>query len=94
MQQSAKVVIRRDLAVARSSSSSSAEVATKAVEAAPAASAEPTAPENSATQSGEATCDYVLAKAKAGEIASKEAESMVGRLEGVTGGLERLVSTQ
>lgn len=45
-------------------------------------------------EAGEATCDYVLAKAKAGEIASKEAESMVGRLEGVTGGLERLVSTQ
>ena len=60
MQQSAKVVIRRDLAVARSSSgSSSAEVATKAVEAAPAASAEPTAPENSATQSGEATTDVI-----------------------------------
>jgi hypothetical protein len=36
----------------------------------------------------------VLAKAKAGEIASKEAESMLGRLEGITGGLERLVATQ
>lgn len=54
MQQFAKVVIRRDLAVARSSSS---EVATKAVEAPPAVIAEPTAPENSATQSGEATTD-------------------------------------
>lgn len=58
MQQFAKVVIRRDLAVARSSSSS-AEVATKAVEAPPAAIAEPTAPENSATQSGEATTDVI-----------------------------------
>ena len=43
---------------------------------------------------GEATRDYVLAKAKAGEISSKEAESMLGRLEGITGGLERLVATQ
>lgn len=45
-------------------------------------------------EAGEATRDYVLAKAKVGEIASKEAESMVGRLEGITGGLERLVATQ
>jgi len=45
-------------------------------------------------EAGEATRDYVLAKAKAGEIASKEAEGMVGRLEGITGGLERLVATQ
>jgi hypothetical protein len=45
-------------------------------------------------EAGEATRDYVLAKAKAGEIASKEAESMLGRLEGITGGLERLVATQ
>lgn len=44
-------------------------------------------------EAGEATRDYVLAKAKAGEIASKEAESTVVRLDGVTSGLERLVAT-
>jgi len=43
---------------------------------------------------GETTREYVIARAKAGEIASKEADSMVGRLEGITGGLERLVATQ
>jgi hypothetical protein len=43
---------------------------------------------------GEATREYVLAKAKAGEIASKEADGVLGRIEGITGGLERLVATQ
>ena len=43
---------------------------------------------------GEATRDYVLARAKAGEIASKEADSVVRKLEGITGGLERLVAAQ
>lgn len=51
-------MIRRDLAVARSSNSG-AEVAKKAVEAPPAAIAEPKAPENSATQPGEVTTDIV-----------------------------------
>ena len=58
MQQFAKVVIRRDLAVARSSNSG-AEVATKAVEATPAAVAEPTAPESGATQQSEAAADII-----------------------------------
>lgn len=43
---------------------------------------------------GEATREFVLAKAKAGEVASREADGMLGRLEGVTGGLERLVANQ
>jgi hypothetical protein len=43
---------------------------------------------------GEATREFVLARAKAGEIASKEADSTVSRLEGITSGLERLVATQ
>jgi hypothetical protein len=43
---------------------------------------------------GEATRGYVLAKAKAGERASREADGLLGRLEGVTGGLERLVASQ
>jgi hypothetical protein len=43
---------------------------------------------------GEATREYVLARANAGEIASKEADSVARRLEGITGGLERLVATQ
>ena len=51
-------MIRRDLAVARSSDSG-AEVAKEAVEAPPAAIAEPKAPENSATQPGEVTTDIV-----------------------------------
>jgi hypothetical protein len=58
MQQFAKVVIRRDLAVARSSDSG-AEVAKEAVEAPPAAIAEPKAPEDSATQPGEVTTDII-----------------------------------
>lgn len=58
MQQFAKVVIRRDLAVARSSDSG-AEVAKEAVEAPPAAIPEPKAPENSATQPGEVTTDII-----------------------------------
>lgn len=43
---------------------------------------------------GEATREFVLAKAKAGEVASREADGMLGRLEGITGGLERLVASQ
>jgi hypothetical protein len=42
----------------------------------------------------EATREYVLAKAKAGEVASREADGMLGRIEGITGGLERLVASQ
>lgn len=51
-------MIRRDLAVARSSDSG-AEVAKEAVEAPPAAIAEPKAPEDSATQPGEVTTDII-----------------------------------
>jgi len=51
-------VIRRDLAVARSSNSGS-EVATKAVEVPPATITEPAAPEKSATQPSEATADII-----------------------------------
>lgn len=43
---------------------------------------------------GEATREFVLAKAKAGEVASREADGTLGRLEGITGGLERLVASQ
>lgn len=45
-------------------------------------------------EAGEATREHVLARAKAGEIASKEADGMLGRLEGITAGLERLVAAQ
>lgn len=51
-------MIRRDLAVARSSNSGS-EVATKAVEVPPATITEPAAPEKSATQPSEATADII-----------------------------------
>jgi hypothetical protein len=43
---------------------------------------------------GEATREYVLAKARAGEVGSREADAMLGRIEGITEGLERLVATQ
>lgn len=43
---------------------------------------------------GEATGEYVLAKAMAGERASGEADGLLSRLECITGGLERLVASQ
>lgn len=41
---------------------------------------------------GEATREYVLARAKAGEKASREAGELLRKTEGVAGGLERLVT--
>lgn len=42
-------------------------------------------------EAGEATRDFVLARARAGEVSSKEAEGLVRRIGGVTEGMERLV---
>lgn len=41
-------------------------------------------------EASESTRDFVLARAKAGELASKEADGLLSKLDGVTEGLERL----
>jgi hypothetical protein len=41
-------------------------------------------------EAGEATRELVLARAKAGEKSSREAETTLGKLKGFTGGLEKL----
>lgn len=44
-------------------------------------------------EASELTRDFVLARAKAGEVASKEADALLSKLDGVTEGLERLAKS-
>lgn len=45
-------------------------------------------------EASESTRDFILARAKAGEVASKEADGLLSKLDGVTEGLERLAKDQ